>query len=132
MKVLIRMLAMTALIAGAIPAQAQFSRQVINQGRGDWGRCFAYFPQLTLEGRLRSYESEVVFTWNTTCHSSFSASGSGATIILQRLGGTGWVDMTSGISSYVPDLGPGTYRIVARNDWARAVEYKVRHRRGMG
>ena len=132
MKGFIRMAAVATLIAGATSAQAQFSRHVINQGRGDWGLCFAYFPQLTLEGRLKSYQSEVVFTWKTTCHSAFSASGSGATIILQRLGGGGWVDMTSGASSYVPDLGPGTYRIVARNNSARAMEYTVRHRRGMG
>ncbi|URL58328.1 hypothetical protein IM816_17325 [Luteibacter flocculans] len=132
MKALICVAAVSALIAGAPSAQAQFSRDVINQGHGDWGRCIAYLPPLTLAGRLNGGDSEVVFTWRTTCHSSFSASASGATVVLQRLSGSGWVDMTSGFPSYVPDLGPGTYRIVAKNEWARAADYQIRHRRGLG
>lgn len=103
-----------------------------SRAHSDWGRCIAYLPQITTEGRLQGGETKEVFTWNTTCHSSFTASATGASIRVQRLVGGTWQNLTSGISSYIADLGPGTYRILAVNIYQTTSTYSVRHRRGLG
>lgn len=96
------------------------------------GRCIAYLPQLATQGRLQGGETKEVFRWSTTCHSSFSASAVGASIRVQKLTGGAWQNLTSGISSHIADLGPGSYRILAVNMYQTTSTYSIRHRRGLG
>jgi len=44
----------------------------------------------------------------------------------------GWKVRAAGVYAQVPDLGPGTYRIVITNASAMSTAYTIRHRRGMG
>lgn len=96
-------------------------------------RCIATMPELTSQGVLPPATEEVDFRWNTTCVSTFSASVSGgATLSIQRAQGGIWYTVGSGASTVIPNLGPGSYRIVVRNTQYHRINYSVRHRRGLG
>jgi hypothetical protein len=97
------------------------------------GRCIGYFPAVRQQGALDPQQAQEAFQWTTKCTSSFSASSTGlATIFVQEFAKGRWSNVTSGISAYVANLGPGTYRIVVKNETLRRIDYSLRHKRGMG
>lgn len=96
-------------------------------------RCIATMPQLTSQGVLPPGASEVDFRWDTTCVGTFSASVSGGAVLsIQRAQGSRWETVGSGVSTVIPSLGPGRYRIVVHNTQYHRINYSVRHRRGLG
>ncbi|WP_448102896.1 hypothetical protein [Luteibacter jiangsuensis] len=132
MKVLTPIVAAMTLLVVTPSSQAQYSSNNLRRGHGDWGRCIGYLPQAISQGQLNAGERRIVHTWTTTCHSAFSASAVGVTIYVQKLTEAGWSNLTIGISSNIADVGPGTYRIVAVNDWPSRTNFRVRHRQGLG
>jgi hypothetical protein len=130
MKTLVQIAALGALLF-AIPASPSHAARQ-STFHGDWGRCIAYLPQLIVDGQLNPGQVKEVFTWSTTCHSAFSASARGTSIRVQKLVGTDWETLTTGYSSHIADLGPGTYRIMAVNSLHFRTSFSVRHRRGLG
>jgi hypothetical protein len=116
-----------ALYGCALQAQVPKQRVVASSKP-----CVGYLPELTLRGSLNADEQVVVVQWTTTCTSAFSASSVGVNLsVQQRIDGQ-WRERTSGLSSYIPSLNPGVYRIVAKNIFGRRVDYSVTHRRGLG
>jgi hypothetical protein len=96
-------------------------------------RCIGALPELTSHGVLSPGAREVDFRWDTTCVGTFSASVSGgATLSIQRAQGGIWYTVGSGVSAIIPNLGPGSYRIVVQNTQYHRINYSVRHRRGLG
>lgn len=130
MKLLSTTIAAVGMLMVAPTSQAQFPRSTFSHG--DWGRCIGYLPESISEGRLAAGDATIVHTWKTTCHSSFSASAARGTAILQKLASGEWRNLTYGYSSYVPDLGPGTYRLVVYNPSHLPLNYRIRHRQGLG
>lgn len=114
-----------ALAVLAAPANAT----PLTSGR----RCIATMPELTSQGVLSPGAAEVDFRWSTTCVSTFSASVTGGAILtIQRAQGGDWYNVGSGTSAVIPNLGPGSYRIVVENIQYHRINYSVRHRRGLG
>ncbi|MET0934522.1 MAG: hypothetical protein ABWX83_00930 [Luteibacter sp.] len=99
----------------------------------NWGRCIAQMRELTLQGSLGPGEEHEVFRWSTTCTSPFSSSSTGLVVVyMQRFEGGYWRTLASGFAPSVLNVGPGTYRLVAKNDLTSRTNYTVRHRRGLG
>lgn len=96
-------------------------------------RCIATMPELTSQGVLSPGAAEVDFRWSTTCIGTFSASVTGGAILkIQRAQDGDWHTVGSGTSTVIPNLGPGSYRIVVENTQYHRINYSVRHRRGLG
>jgi len=96
-------------------------------------RCIATMPELTSQGVLSPGAEVVEFRWDTTCVGTLSASVSGgAALSIERAQGGDWHTIASGLSAVIPNLGPGSYRIVVHNTQHHRINYSVRHRRGLG
>jgi hypothetical protein len=96
-------------------------------------RCIGTLPELTSQGVLSPGAEEVDFRWSTTCVGTFSASVSGGAVLsIQRAQGGIWYTIGSGVSTVIPNLVAGSYRIVVRNTQYHRINYSVRHRRGLG
>ncbi|WP_369926083.1 hypothetical protein [Xanthomonas sp. NCPPB 2632] len=97
------------------------------------GRCIGQLPQTTLSGRLGAHEEAQVFTWKTTCTGPFSSSSTGLVMVsIQQFEKGKWRSIAQGYAPHIPRLGPGSYRIVVKNDLPRPTNYTVRHSRGLG
>jgi len=97
------------------------------------GRCIGYPPEISFGGTIGAQRDQEVFSWRTTCTSAVYASVTGALqISIQEQVSGGWRLRAAGAYAHVPDLGPGTYRLVVTNRYTQSTTYTVRHRRGMG
>lgn len=97
------------------------------------GHCIGTLPEISFGGTIAPQREEEVFSWSTTCTSSAYASASGGVLvsIQERVPG-GWRVRSTGGYAHIPDVGPGTYRIVVKSTSASSTAYTVRHRRGIG
>jgi len=97
------------------------------------GRCIGQLPQTILSGRLGAHEEAQVFTWKTTCTGPFSSSSTGLVMVsIQQFEKGKWRSIAQGYAPHIPRLGPGSYRIVVKNDLPQPTNYTVRHSRGLG
>lgn len=97
------------------------------------GRCVGYLPEISFGATIAPRSEREVFSWTTTCTSTTYASVSGnVSVSIQKQVPGGWEVRATGGYAHVPDLGPGTYRLVIKNISVAPAPYTVRHRRGLG
>lgn len=97
------------------------------------GRCIAQMPDLVFHDALNPNQETELIAWSTTCTSPVSTSSNGmAMLSMQRLEGGQWRTIATGRAPTVLGVGPGTYRVIAKNDSQRRIEFTVRHSRGLG
>ncbi|MGA7440513.1 MAG: hypothetical protein WBW32_20515 [Luteibacter sp.] len=92
------------------------------------GKCNMTFPEQRVSGRLAAGGSVVLREWSSRCTGLFTASaGSGRPMLQEHVGGR-WLTVQQGISIHVPQLGPGSYRLVVVNVTTAPAMYNVRFR----
>lgn len=96
------------------------------------GPCFMTFPEQRATGRLNAGASVLLREWSSRCSGLFTASSGGGTpVLLQHVGGK-WVPVGRGASIHVPQLGPGSYRLVVENVTTSVATYSIRYRTSGG
>jgi hypothetical protein len=96
------------------------------------GPCFMTFPEQRATGRLNAGASILLREWSSRCSGLFTASSGGGTPVLLQLAGGKWVPVGRGASIHVPQLAPGSYRLVVENTTTGVATYSVRYRTSGG
>jgi hypothetical protein len=94
--------------------------------------CRVYSNRLAYTGKLGVGESRVVVEWRTPCDGAVNASAAVGRLSLLRQDGGEWQVVKEGISTIVPRLPAGTYRLIVSNPYGIPTDYKVSLKYGTG
>lgn len=94
--------------------------------------CRGYTGRLTYAGKLDVGESKVVAEWRTPCEGALNASAAKGRLTLLVNDSGVWREVKQGISTIVPRLPAGTYRLVVGNPYGIRSDYAVSLKYGIG
>lgn len=117
--------------AAACPQKALATPSHRIQASAD-SRCRFYTPRRVALRKLAIGETAEVVTFSTSCTGAFDASAAAGYLALHRWEDGKWRLVKEGISTIVPTLFSGTYRLTVRNHHGIPVEARVRFEYGAG
>lgn len=94
--------------------------------------CRSYTNRLSYKGKLSIGESKVVAEWTTPCDGAINASAAKGRLTLLALSNGHWTKIREGISTIVPVVSAGTYRLIVTNPYGIPSEYAVGLKYGRG
>ena len=120
-------------IAAVVSSAAIDAAPSSGSSKATRGRCIAQMRDLVFQDALNPNQESELISWSTTCTSAVSTTSNGMAVLsMQRLEGGQWRTIAFGHAPTMLGVGPGTYRVIARNDSQRRIEFTVRHSRGLG